>query len=154
VATTAAPTTTLPQTTTTPPTTEPPTTTTTVDPMAVAPLQYTALAYENNTALAAINAKYANTLSERNLRATCAETAPVVEAFANGVASTAWPEPVQDEAAALAKDAAAGAGDLYDCANARTAADAIPAWNRYADRGGDAASAMRLALGLPIERTT
>lgn len=154
ITTTVVPPTTMPPTTM-PPTTEAPTTPTTIDPMETARLAYAGLTGELNPALAAANEKY-GTPTTKTVRAECAELAPIVERFANAIRDGDWPQSVKDEADTLSKSEAADTGHLYACANAATGSAAIPDWNAYIDNatgpGSAAASAMRLALGLPIDR--
>jgi hypothetical protein len=104
-----------------------------------------------NTALGDLTKKYGDPVSPKNLKALCADIAPVSEQFANEINKYAWPASVKDAAANLAKAEAANAGHYYECANAKTTSDALAAWN-LATAGSAEASAMRLALGLPIER--
>jgi hypothetical protein len=148
-ATTEAPTT-LPPTTEAPTTTVPPTTTT-VDPMETARTAYAGLTSSNFT-LNDIYKKY-NPLSAKNIRAYCAEIAPIEEQFANSVRDGSWPASVQDAANTLAKTSAAVAGQEYACANAATPTEAVAAFNAIPGAPNqDAASAMRLALGMTLDR--
>jgi hypothetical protein len=79
--------------------------------------------------------------------------APVNEKFANDIKAATWPPDAQDEADALSAAAAGDAGVLYSCAKATTdsGAQATLAGHNF-QTAADAASAMRLALGLPIDR--
>jgi hypothetical protein len=153
---TAAPTTAAP-TTTEPPTTVPPTTTTApppADPMETGRTIYAGITASYNPALSAIQAKYSNPPKASQVKAECAELAPLNEDFAKQVQSWTWPASVQPAATALANQAAAVAGYFYQCANATTTADATAGWNAAnAADTSDKASAMRLALGMPIERS-
>ncbi len=81
----------------------------------------------------------------------CQLMAPAEEAFASAVAAGPWPESAQDEAAALAQASAAAAGQAYACAAASTGSAALA--HLTGTSVDDAASAMRLALGLPINRS-
>jgi hypothetical protein len=115
---------------------------------------YAGLTSALNPALNAIYAKYGNPPSAKNLKASCGELAPLYEDFAKGVQSWTWPASVQNDADALAKKSATVAGDFYECANATTNSAANAGWTAAVVAAiGDEASAMRLALGMPIERS-
>lgn len=148
-ATTAAPTTTIPPTTTTVAET-----TTTLDPMEAARLEYFGASSDFNTRTAEIWSRYEDGggVSEGEAQAYCAEMAPIEEQWAQQIAGYAWPETVRDEADALAKAAAGMAGTFYDCADetGRAAYEVLAAMPL--DASSAEASAIRLALGLPIGR--
>jgi hypothetical protein len=151
VVTTVAPTTVAP-TTTVPPTTVAPTTTTTIDPMETARLAYAGLTSGTNPVIDELYKTYkASRHTLADVQTLCAVLAPVEESFANSIRDGNWPSSVQAEADALAKADAALTFNLYRCANATTLANAVAAWNTP-DNVADAASAMRLALGMPINR--
>jgi hypothetical protein len=63
---------------------------------------------------------------------------------------------MQDEADALVAAAAANAGNMYACSHAKGTSSALAsinaAWDETSIVAGSAASAMRLALSLPIDR--
>jgi hypothetical protein len=142
--TTAAPTTTEATTTTLAPTTTvAPTTTTTIDPMELARTNYFVIASESNAVSTGLG-------PAAQSRSYCQTLAPVVEKFAKDLRATKWPADVQKEIDALVAVSAAEAGDLYSCANAKSDYDAglVPIRGVSAE-----ASAVRLALGLPINRT-
>jgi hypothetical protein len=128
-----------------------PTTTTTIDPIETARLAYAGLTSGVNTVIYESYETYGNPPSRKNVQALCAVLAPAVETFANSIRDGDWPESVQDEADALAKVEAAEAGVYYQCANATTTDNALAAWNADSNTGAEA-SAMRLALGMPIDR--
>ena len=77
--------------------------------------------------------------------------AGAVERYANQIGKVTWPAEAQDEATALIADNAKWAGIYYACAKAPTGQGAIDIVNATPN-SGEAASAMRVALGLPIER--
>ena len=67
--------------------------------------------------------------------------------------NTVWPADVQDEADALSAASAAEAGVLYQCSRAGSDDEAAGIFAGHDfNMAGNAASAMRLALGLPIDR--
>lgn len=81
----------------------------------------------------------------------CTLMAPAYETFASEFSKVQWPAAAQDEAASQAASSAADAGVLYRCAGASNIDEA---YTIFADHDwtttASNASAMRLALGLPL----
>lgn len=131
--------------------------TTTLDPMELARQQYYVISGESNNAKTFVENAYPN-LGYRQAPAYCAAMAPIDEKFANDLKAAVWPEEVQDEIDALAAVDAEIAGIYYQCAGApgtQSAQEAnFAALEDAGNRAGGAASALRLALGLPIDRGT
>lgn len=94
-----------------------------------------------------------NSLSWRAWRDFCVAVAPAIERFAAAVAAYKWPENAQDEADALVKRQALEAQIMYRCKDADSSSE-IRAISKDLDALGEygEASALRLALGLPINQ--
>jgi hypothetical protein len=153
-----APTSTLPPPPTTQATTTlpPPTTTTIATPT---PAQaYLLIVGPNNQVQNDLWAKYAgsprgsiNTVAK--YAAWCAESAPLDEALAAQLKAVAWPADVIDEMTRLLNALAVEAGAKYACAKATNwdgVAAAYP--ESIPDETSAAASLVRAALGLPLDR--
>lgn len=150
---TAAPTTVLATTTTAVPTT----TTEAVTTTTLSELEAAKLAYFNFTSEINAVVEEANAIGTAwsSAPAICALLAPAVEKFAQQVLEyDAWPTAAQDEIDALVVANAAVAGYYYDCAQAPgTQSAQEPIWALLTSSDGQAAaSAVRLVLGLPIDR--
>lgn len=125
--------------------------TTTVDPVADGQTRYFAISSTYNAVWEEAHAQFGDNISASEARPYCALLAPAEEDFARAIQAGPWPEDAQDEAATLAQASAAEAGNLYVCANAASGTAALTAMGN-GSAASDASSAMRLALGLPIER--
>ena len=150
--TSATPATTMaPPSITAPPTTPAPTTTT-LAPMDKAKVAYFVLVADLNPKLDMIYKRYPNPTA-KNIRALCAEVAPLQDGFARGVQAYPWPASIKPKADALAVAVAGDVGVYYQCAKAPTGGEAVDDWNAHDfNVSSNAVSAMRLALGLPIDR--
>lgn len=135
-----------------------PATTTTVDEMIAAQGAYFVFASEINGATTSAWAPYPDGVPWSEAPALCAVLAPATERFANLLAGYDWPDSAQDEIDAQVAGIARDAGLYYDCAGAPGTADGQSfTWQLLEDPAAvaarsSAASATRVALGLPIDR--
>lgn len=141
-------------TTTTVAPTDPPTT---VDPMKAAADFYLFTATAANNQYDNIAKRYpGTTIAWKNWPAYCAELAAVDDTFAKGLAGYSWPANVEATLKAQEAVEAELAGIEYTCSHTKGTFGAmspvLAASRAASDRESAAASATRLALGLPLDR--
>jgi len=130
--------------------------TTTLDASTLAQQQYFYISSAYNQARTDVGNSFASPLPWSDYPAFCAQMAAIEEQFAHDVAAYDWPAEADDEANALAATSAAVAGNLYECSHREGTRAAqqplLDAYDAAAQSASDAASAMRVAIGLPIDR--
>lgn len=142
-------------TTTIPMTTEAPTTT--FDPLTAGQLAYFGISSELNARLFALYDEVGETIELSEVKHYCQVEAEVSEEWTKRLKEATWPSEAQAAIDEMIASNAASAGLSYACANARTNREAMDILNSQALIDADvrvnaAASAVRVALNLPIQR--
>ena len=138
-------------------TTTEPVTTTTLDEATQARAAYFYIASVANSAQDLVTSAFPRTgIAWKNYPSYCAQLAPINEKFAADLTAFTWPATAQDEIATQAGVAAEVAGLYYECSHDKGTGSALIGVSGRIDnanaRAAAAASATRVALGLPVDR--